>query len=134
MMPPAPAPFTRNLRIAVIDDEDSVRKSLCRLLRSEGMDVKTFGSGQEFLLAPSMRFDCLVLDVHMPLMDGFDVYEHFLRIGIRLPVVIVTGHDSPKDRARADGLGIANYLRKPIDGQVLMEAIAGALRDSESLR
>jgi FixJ family two-component response regulator len=91
------------------------------------MEVDTFGSGSEFLLTPGERFDCLVLDVHMPLMDGFDVYEHFLRLGIRLPVVVVTGHDSPRDRARADNLGIVNYLRKPIDGEVLLQAITGAI-------
>jgi len=116
-------------RIAVIDDEDCVRKSVGRLLRSAGMDVKTFASGHEFLLRSGRSFDCLVLDVHMPLLDGFEVYEHFLRAGIRLPVVVITGHDSAQDRARAAGLGIASYLRKPIDEQVLIDAIASAMRE-----
>ena len=118
------------LRIAVIDDEDCVRKSVGRLLRAAGMDVKTFASGHEFLLGAGRRFDCLVLDVHMPLVDGFDVYEHFLRAGIRLPVVVITGHDSPTDRARATALGISGYLRKPIDDKVLIDAIAEAMRDT----
>ena len=118
------------LRIAVIDDEDCVRKSVGRLLRAAGMDVKTFASGHEFLLRAGRRFDCLVLDVHMPLLDGFEVYEHFLRAGIRLPVVVITGHDSAQDRARAAGLGIASYLRKPIDEQVLIDAIGDAMREA----
>ena len=118
------------LRIAVIDDEDCVRKSVGRLLRAAGMDVKTFASGHEFLLRAGRRFDCLVLDVHMPLVNGFEVYEHFLRAGIRLPVVVITGHDSPEDRARATGLGIGSYLRKPIDEQVLIDAIDDAMREA----
>ena len=115
------------LHIAVIDDEECVRKSVGRLLRAAGMDVKTFASGHEFLLRSGRHFDCLVLDVHMPLVDGFEVYEHFLRAGIRLPVVVITGHDSPADRERATALGISSYLRKPIDEQVLMDAIAQAV-------
>jgi FixJ family two-component response regulator len=118
------------LRIAVIDDEDCVRKSVGRLLRAAGMEVKTFASGHEFLLGAGRRFDCLVLDVHMPLVDGFEVYEHFLRAGIRLPVVVITGHDSAADRARATGLGIGSYLRKPIDDKVLIDAIAAAMREA----
>ena len=130
-MAAVPAPSTAvSLRIAVIDDEDCVRKSVGRLLRAAGMDVKTFASGHEFLLGAGRRFDCLVLDVHMPLVDGFEVYEHFLRAGIRLPVVVITGHDSPADRARAAGLGIGSYLRKPIDDQVLIDAIADAMREA----
>jgi FixJ family two-component response regulator len=127
---PMPRP-AEPLRVAVIDDEDCVRKSVERLLRSAGMEITTFASGHEFLLRSGRRFDCLVLDVHMPLVDGFEVYEHFLRAGIRLPVVVITGHDSAEDRARAASLGIRSYLRKPIDEQVLIDAIAGAVREGK---
>jgi two-component system response regulator FixJ len=115
------------LRIALIDDEECVRKSVSRLLRSAGMEVKVFASGQEFVLASDSAFDCLVLDVHMPRMDGFAVYEHFLRAGIRIPAVVITGHESPGDRVRGDSLGITSYLRKPIDGDELLGSIAEAV-------
>jgi CheY-like chemotaxis protein len=73
-------------RVAVVDDEESVRKALLRLLRSAGMDVQTFASGAEFL--ESMRSnppDCLVLDLHMPGVDGFDAQERLGEAATHLP-------------------------------------------------
>ena len=116
------------LRIAVVDDEEPVRKALKRLLRSAGMDVETYPSGADFLDAMRTREpDCLVLDLHMPGVNGFDVQSQLAQLGMRLPVVVVTGHDTPESNKRALAGGAAAYLLKPIDDRVLLNAIAAAV-------
>jgi len=118
-----PRPF-----IAVVDDEESIRKALTRLLLSAGLDVATFASGVKFLESiQTHRPDCVVLDLHMPVMNGFEVQAR-LAVSVKpVPVVIITGNDSTEthDRALA-GRPIA-YLRKPVDEQTLLDAIQLAL-------
>jgi len=88
--------------IAVVDDEESVRKALMRLIRSVGLSVETFGSGAEFLKSIETRLpDCVVLDLHMPHMNGFKVQADLARKHAALPVIIITGHDLPQARERA---------------------------------
>ncbi|HMM77754.1 MAG TPA: response regulator [Gammaproteobacteria bacterium] len=114
--------------IAVVDDEESIRKALRRLLRSTGMDVDTFPSGAEFLAAlSSRRPDCLVLDLHMPEMNGFEVQRRLTQLGIRLPLIVITGHDSPETRARVLSREVNAYLLKPVDAGLLLGAIHDAL-------
>ena len=114
--------------IAVVDDEESVRIALRRLLRSAGLDVETFPSGAEFLDSlKSHRPDCAVLDLHMPNVSGFAVQSRLAEAGIRLPVVVITGHDSEETRKRALAAGIVVYLRKPVDDEALLDAITTAI-------
>src|SRR6188508_1530733 len=83
-------------RIAVVDDEEGVLKSLNRLLRSAGMDVATFATGALFLTSLSTQhYDCLVLDLHMPELNGFDVQARLAAMESVPPVIIITGHDTP---------------------------------------
>lgn len=111
--------------IAVVDDEESVRKALKRLLRSAGMDVETFDSGTKFLVEfPALKLDCLVLDLHMPGVTGFGVLA---TIGGRVPVVVITGQDSSENRERAMDGGAVAYLRKPVAAAALIEAITDAV-------
>lgn len=115
-------------RIAVIDDDHSVRKALQRLLRSVNLDADAYGSGREFLDAlDDARPDCLVLDLQMPEMNGLELQQHLAETGIRLPVVVITGHDEPGMRAQCMAAGASTYLRKPLDDQVLLEAIKRAI-------
>lgn len=114
--------------IAVVDDSESVHKALRRLLRSAGFDVETFSSGSTFL--ESMRSqapDCLVLDLHMPDVSGFDVLAHVAGGAPAMPVVVITGHDSPESRSRVLREGGSAYLCKPIDDKLLLEAIGAAM-------
>ena len=92
------------------------------------MDVETFPSGAEFLESLSARWPhCIVLDLHMPIVNGFDVQTRMAESGTSVPVIIITGHDSDETRNRAlDGMPIA-YLRKPVDDQALLDAIELAL-------
>jgi FixJ family two-component response regulator len=118
--------------VAIVDDEESVCRALQRLLRSAGFVVATFGSGVDFLkYLESNRPDCLVLDLHMPRMSGFDVQARILERGDRLPVVVITGHDTPETRTRAMDGGAAAYLRKPADDQALLEAVSAAITDGK---
>ena len=115
-------------RIAVVDDEDSVRKAIQRLLRSAGMDVQAFASGADFLAAMlSSPPECVVLDLHMPGVNGFDVQARLAESAIRLPMVVITGHDTPEARKRAMAGGADLYLIKPVDDRVLLDAIAAAV-------
>jgi FixJ family two-component response regulator len=111
-----------------VDDEEAVRIALRRLLRSASMSAETFASGAEFLESMKQHQpDCVVLDLHMPQVNGFAVQARLAEAGIRVPVVIITGHDTPESRERAMAGGAAAYLRKPVDDQALLEAIQRAV-------
>jgi FixJ family two-component response regulator len=116
--------------IVVIDDEPAVCKALERLLRSAGMDVVTFVSGAAFLasLVGGRKPDCVVLDLHMPGLNGFDVQSRLATDpAMRIPLVIITAHDSPEAQERAMAGGASAYLRKPVDRQPLLDAIRNAI-------
>jgi FixJ family two-component response regulator len=110
--------------IAVLDDEPQMRKALGRLLATHGFRVEAYESGSDFLAAlPSHPADCLVLDLHMPELNGFNVLEAFKSQHIPTPVVILTGHDEPGTAERALSLGASAYLAKPVDESALLYAI-----------
>jgi FixJ family two-component response regulator len=119
---------SRRHRIAIVDDDEAVRKALGRLLRASNLHADSFASGQEFLdsLAASLP-DCVVLDLQMPGMTGLDVQHKLALAGLRLPVVIVTAHDAPGMQARCVAAGASAYLNKPLDSDVLLQAIADAV-------
>jgi FixJ family two-component response regulator len=114
--------------IAVVDDEASVRVALQRLIRAAGLSVKTFPSGIEVLeFMQSQRPDCIVLDLHMPDVNGFEVQRRMGECDMHVPVVVITGHDTPESNARALAAGACAYLLKPVDDQMLLDAIAAAI-------
>jgi FixJ family two-component response regulator len=119
---------TQRPRVAVVDDDVSVRRALERLLRAAGFDVVIFASAQEFLYSlEAQQPDCLVLDLHMPGMNGLEVQRRLLQAGVRLPVVVITGHDEPQTRAQCLNAGAADYLCKPLNDELLIAAIQSAL-------
>jgi FixJ family two-component response regulator len=120
-------PLPRTL-IAVVDDDTSVRVALQRLLRSAGFDVCVFDSGTRFLdSAASTVADCVVLDLHMPDVSGFDVQDRLWARASRPAVVAITGHDAPGVRARVLAQGAHAYLCKPIDKDTLIDAVRCAI-------
>ena len=120
------------LLIAVVDDEEPVRKALMRLMRSAGLNAETFGSGAEFLKSLDTRLpDCVVLDLHMPHMNGFKVQAHLAGKCAALPVIIITGHDLPKARERAMQGGASAFLRKPVLDRTLLDAISAATTSAQ---
>jgi FixJ family two-component response regulator len=92
------------------------------------MDVQSFGSGAEFLEALSSNPpECVVLDLHMAGLNGFDVQERLTQTAPHLPTVVITGHDSLEARTRARAGGAYVYLVKPVDERVLLDAIFAAI-------
>ena len=119
--------------VAVVDDEKSVRIAVERLLRSANFDVETFPSGVELLESlKTHQPDCVVLDLHMPHMDGFTVQSRLTEASIRIPIVVITGHDATETRERALAGGASAYLRKPMDDQILLDAITNAIAQAGS--
>lgn len=112
----------------MVDDDEAVRRALSRLIRSLGFEAEEFASGEDFLANVATRTpDCVVLDLHMPKVSGFEVQARIAESGLHIPVIVITGHDSPETRARALGGGASAYLCKPLDGQALRDAIRSAV-------
>lgn len=113
--------------IAIVDDEEPIRKALSRLLRASGYRVETYASGADFLASLEQgRPDLLVLDLHMPGLSGFEVHEAVNSLDRPVPVIVITGHDSPETRQRVIDGRAAAYLRKPVDEELLIRAICEA--------
>jgi FixJ family two-component response regulator len=108
--------------VAVVDDEPPVRRALQRLLRAAGFDVRLFASGADFM-AHLDGIDCVILDLHLAGMSGFDVQEALAARNSQLPVVVLTGNDTPANRSRSLANGARAYLCKPVDDKVLLDAL-----------
>jgi len=114
--------------VAVVDDEESIRKSLRRLFMAAQLDAEIYASGQEFLDSlHGCRPDCLVLDLQMPGLTGLEVQKALTGTGARFPTIIITAHDEPETRARCLAAGAAAYLCKPLHDEMLLEAIADVI-------
>ena len=114
--------------VSIVDDDAEVRAALARLVASAGFEASVYGGGDELLDAVArQRPDCVVLDLQMPGMSGFDVLQAFADRQVDVPVVVITGYDSEAARANALALGARAYLSKPVDGEALLGAIAAAI-------
>ena len=122
--------------VFVVDDDPSVRRALETLLRSVGHDVHLFSSAAEFMQAARPDAPgCLVLDVRLPGMSGLAFQQELAQAGIALPIIFITGHGDVPMTVRAIKAGAAEFLTKPFDDQVLLDAIHAALeRDRERRR
>ena len=122
--------------VFVVDDDETVRKSLGSLLRSAGLNVETFASAQEFLAAP--RADapgCLVLDVRLSGLSGLELQERMAEAGVEIPIVFITGHGDIPMSVRAMKAGAVEFLTKPFPDQDLLDAINQAIeRDRDARR
>ena len=118
--------------VFIVDDDLSVRRAVARLLRAEGYSVEVFGSGHEFLQAVAQpRRGCVVLDVRMPGMSGFDVLDCLAARGRKLPVILVTGDGDVPTAVRAMKAGCLCILAKPFEDEMLLDAINEALRQTD---
>lgn len=114
--------------IFVVDDDISVRTGLSRLIRSAGWTVEPIASAQEFLeRAPAVGLGCVVLDVHMPDMTGPELHDRMVEAGISFPVVFLTGKGDINTGVSAMKKGAVDYLLKPVDDEVLLQAIDQAV-------
>jgi len=114
-------------RVAIIDDEPSVRKALARLLQASAFETKTYGSAREFIASmPGGLPECLVLDVHMPDLSGLDLQKYLRRSNKQIPTVVITAFDDAEIRAECAASGATAFLTKPLHGPTLVEAINAA--------
>ena len=121
--------------IHVVDDDESVRSALKRLLVTAGYGVRTYPSAGEFLLDPPPDTPgCLLLDLRMPGPSGLDLQDSLARHGVRLPVIFFSGHGDLATGIRAMKAGAVDFLTKPVESKVLLEAIESALRTDAARR
>lgn len=121
-------PETRKQVVFIVDDDESVRRSLKRLLRSAGFEAETFASAEEFLEAEcSVKGACVIADVMIPGAGGLVLREKLLQAGSNIPVILVTAFDTTETREQAKRIGVSAYFRKPVDDQALLDAIRWAL-------
>ena len=118
----------RRRTIALVDDDPRVLESLGELFESRGYVVRAYASARALIDAGLSNVDCLITDIGMPAVDGFEL--HGLVKGVRpdLPVFFMTGRDVTGDRQRAVVQGVSGFFRKPFDGPALLAAIDNALR------
>jgi two-component system, LuxR family, response regulator FixJ len=113
--------------VHVVDDEDALRRSVSFLLKTSGFDVTTWPNGTAFLkevrhLTPG----CVLLDVRMPEMDGFEVQRAMAERGVAMPVIILTGHGDVAMAVMAMKRGAVDFLEKPFEKAALLQAIETA--------
>jgi len=115
--------------ITVVDDDVSVRKSLDRLIRSAGLEVRVFATAEEFLNSPQPRkSDCLILDVQLPGMSGIELLRHLSLHKNNVPVIFITAHKSDEGAmSEAASDWTVAYLIKPFSGDELLDAVNAAL-------
>ncbi len=114
--------------VSIVDDDESLRRSVRNLLSSVGFHVETFDSAEAFMQSAERgRTGCLVLDLRMPRMSGFDLLGHLAATGSRIPVIILTAHGDDEARRRTLEAGAVAYLGKPFHGEALLGAVRKAL-------
>ncbi len=119
-------------RIYIVDDDSSVRKALGRLIRSEGLSFEAFASGELFLEAlPLSARGCVVMDIRMPGLTGYDVQQKLRRRGQNISVIALSAQDDDDARQRARELGAVAFFRKPVDDQALLDSIHWLLDEAD---
>ena len=114
----------RNIYIAVIDDDESICRSMGRLLRAAHLQPVTYPSAESFLTDTNRPiFACLVLDIQLTGMSGLDLSQRLSAVNDATPVVFITAHDDPELRAQAEASHCAGYFRKTESGSDIIEAI-----------
>ena len=121
------APYDTQI-VAIVDDDESLRRSLRNLLGSVGFRVETFASAEAFLGSVlQAETGCLVLDLRMPGMSGLDLLRHLSGTGTRIPTVVLTAHGDDEARQRSLQAGAVAFLNKPFNGNALLAAVRTAL-------
>jgi FixJ family two-component response regulator len=129
-----------SITVYVVDDDESIRRALKRLLRSFGYHALTFESAEDFLDFTSGKDEgCIILDIHLPGMTGLDLQEKLASRCTEYSVIIMTAHDNPQWRERAEKVGVVAYLKKPFGEQSLLDAIrlacgTGSLNPDREMR
>jgi len=114
--------------VLIVDDDEGIREALTDLLRSVGIEAKSFGSTRELLDAPPTdRPGCLVLDVRLPGLSGLDLQAQLARSGSTRPIIFMTGHGDIPMTVQAMKAGAVDFLTKPFRDQAMLDAVAAAI-------
>ena len=114
----------KNHTICIVDDDPSVCKALSRVIRTAGFNVISCGSPQELLDDKELgSIDLLVLDIKMPVMNGFALQDHIAASGLSIPYIFMSAHDVDSARTIAIGKNAVAFLQKPFDEKDLLDAI-----------
>jgi FixJ family two-component response regulator len=114
--------------VAVVEDDESYRGALQRLLKSAGLSVLAFASAEDFLNSGQQReTGCLIADIRMPGMSGLDLQARLNAEQCPIPTIFITAHGQEKMRLQAMRGGAVKFLAKPFDGAILLEAVRAAL-------
>jgi FixJ family two-component response regulator len=117
-----------NAVVHVVDDDESFRTALGRLFRTVGLEVRSYGSAQDFIIAPRPDLPgCIVLDVRLPGISGIHLQAQLTDLGIRLPVVLMTGYGDIPMSVSAMKAGAIDFLPKPFRDQDMLDAVAAAI-------
>jgi FixJ family two-component response regulator len=118
--------------VSVVEDDQFFRESMRRLMRSLGYSVEIFPSAADFLGSPRLaETACLIADVQMPAMNGFELHRRLIAAGYAIPTILVTAYADEGARARALNDGVVCYLRKPVGEEDLVRCLRAALQFSE---
>ncbi|XZE18191.1 response regulator transcription factor [Pirellulaceae bacterium SH449] len=121
--------------IHLIDDDDSLRKAVSRLLKAAGYNVKTYASSGDFMMADvTDEIGCIILDVRMPGPSGLELQSSLVRRSNSLPIIFLTGHGDIPMSVRAIKAGAIDFLTKPVQRKDLLSAIQNALDQQAKLR
>ena len=121
--------------VHIIDDDESLRRALERLFRSVDLETMAYRTAREFIDArPQNLPGCIVLDVRLPGINGLDLQAQLGELGIRLPVILMTGHGDVPMTVRAMKAGAVDFLPKPFRDQEMLEAVAAAIERDRSRR
>jgi FixJ family two-component response regulator len=113
--------------IAVVDDDPRILESLENLFESAGYGVRKFSSAKSLIDAGLADVGCLITDIGMPSVDGFELHDFVKKVRPDLPVFVITGRDVVGDQQRALVNGVSGFFRKPFDGPALLGAVDDAL-------
>ena len=115
-------------RISIVDDDVSIREALKGLMRSAGFDAEAFASAEDFLTSDNLSdTSCLILDVTLPGMNGFELQNRLQAEGRGIPIVFITAHADEASRQRALKGGAIEFLSKPVRWEPLFNAIESAM-------
>jgi FixJ family two-component response regulator len=114
--------------VVVVEDDVGMRTAIARLLRVAGFESLAFGSAESLLATTAAdSAGCLILDVRLPGLTGFELYDRLTTAGSTPPVIFISAHDEAAGRAQADRVSAIAYLSKPFPGRSLLDAVARAL-------
>ncbi len=118
--------------IVIVEDDTGLNQAVSRLLQAAGFHVTSFTSAASALGSDASRHaDCLVLDVHLPDMTGYELKNRLEEAGWSPPVIVITAHDDARNRRQADAIGATAFLAKPFAGRVLVDEVARAITARE---